>query len=177
MENLRRNNQFKDFNLNLEFLKIKDNKIEILKLLKIFTESNFNLGKVKIIKELYNNNPNILDHNILMFRYIFLEGNLYFLFSEFNGTMYIGKQSEKEMIDLNSQLNSSLEFNDIKSFLEFLQQNLFSLSKDLLITKNTEHIFYFESLIDIIKVKWEISTIKINERVIIFDYNSSKTYL
>lgn len=163
---------------------------ESLKLIKIFNESNFNIGK--LIKKLVNPNDNIPSKNkikeeltqeemenseVVLFRVIYLQENLFFLFWNFSGNLAIGRQSQKEIQDLNKKINPALEFSEISALISFLQENLFSLKHNSFIFKNLEkhdqnknrnnlqNTFNFESFIDIVKVKWEIPTFEISDNV------------
>jgi hypothetical protein len=169
MEELKRNLYF-DKNIDFELLNHSTNlnkKSEYLKIINFFSESDFNLGNLVNKEELDKNNQKKIniDDKFLMFRYIYKTDCFYTLFYELNGEIYISKQSEKEIIDINSNLNPWLDFSEINSLLNFLQKNLFSLSKDFLVFKNDKNNFFFESLIGTIKIKWKFSAIKLNEKV------------
>ncbi len=141
-----------------------------LNLINIFSDSKFNLCLLNnkdsdfLDKQISQNNSNKLKS---MLRYTFKKGCFYFLFHDMNGNLYLGIQNEKQMIDLNLKLNSSLELNDIKVLNDFLQNKFFFESNNFHVYRDKINKFYFESLIDIIIVNWEIATIKIDDMVII----------
>jgi hypothetical protein len=115
---------------------------------KIFRESEIYTGKIKSL-----NNKNVEGNNVL-FRCCVNENDstLCFLLYDYR-TLYFCRQNFDEINKLNKEINSSLEFSDINSLLNFLLENLIRAENNLSIIQNNT-IFSFEILVDIIKVKW-----------------------
>ena len=153
----------------IDFNDISNKRKKYLNLINLFSDSKFNVCFLHN-KDPENENKKISNSNNdkfrCIFRYVFKYSNFYFLSYDMNLNSYLGIQNEKEMIGLNFNLNPSLEFNDINNLIEFLQNKLFSSSKDFNVHKDLKNKYYVESLIDIIKVNWEISTIQIDDSVL-----------
>lgn len=161
------NKSYTEFNVT-NFCDNSDTRNKYINIIKIFSQSNFNICYFfdKFV-ETDKNERSFSNTNKFrcMIRYIFENGNFYFLFFNQDKNMFLGVQSEKEMIELNLKINPSLEFNDSKKLNEFLQTKIFTKTDELILFKDNKNIFFFESLIDIIKVYWEISTLQIYEKV------------
>jgi hypothetical protein len=111
---------------------------------------------------------NKLDYRVL-FRCCRNESKLNFLLYDFKD-IYFSQTDFPEVFKLNKKLNTSLEFSDIHSLLNFVFENIIKKEKDLSITKNVDK-FEFEVLVDIVKVKWifECQRIKLEDSVEVYE--------
>ena len=143
--------------------------IEKLKLIKILSESDFSIGNLYNTSNIQELNETT-EKKIIIYRYIYIGENLYFCLYDFSGKLLLSKENLNEINEKNHKFNPSLEFKDVNSLVLFLNDNLFSLEKNSKIIKVKNYTYTFESLIDIIKVRWEISFEEIKNDVIFF-YN------
>ena len=97
--------------------------------------------------------------------------------------IYFSIIEDKDILDTNKSLNSSLEFKDIPSLIDFLKDNLIIKNKNMVITyeekerseddetkenispENMNKVYYefnFNSMVDILSIKWVFKCEKIN---------------
>jgi hypothetical protein len=158
---------------------------EILKIIKIFSEEKFKLGKFFDKKNCLFQQDNLFKENNFMYKNVYYGDCLYLLITDFTN-VYLSKQSKEEILLLNDRLNPAIEANDMISFIKFLDEKLFIFSKNSNVIRENEinnnnnkidnnnnkidninfdyrYKFLFESSIDIIKLKWEIICVKIKQ--------------
>ena len=110
----------------------------------------------------------------ILFKFFYYQKQLFFILYDYSNIYYSIKE-DKEILDLNKELNPSLEFKDLSSLIAFLKENLIFQNKNLIITYeekdinleneskeniNTDNIeknyyeFKLNSMVDILSIKW-----------------------
>ena len=112
----------------------------------------------------------------ILFKFFYHQNKLFFALYDY-ANIYYNIIEDKEIMEINKQLNPSLEFKDLYSLIAFLKENLILQNKNLIITFeekeidkenesneniNTENInkifyeFMLNSMVDILSIKWLI---------------------
>lgn len=105
-----------------------------------------------------------LENNSIVYKATYDNQALYFLLYDYE-SVYYTKQHNNEIFSLNKSLNASLEFNQLSSLVTFIVDNLIKAEEKLIITKQKVCdliMFAYETVIDILNVKWLFSCKKIN---------------
>lgn len=94
----------------------------------------------------------------VLFKLTNIENSFHFLLYTYSH-LYYSKQTSSQILSLNKTYNPSIEFSNLDSLISFLIENLIRKNQSLLITsqsnlKDTSQTFMFESLVDIITVKY-----------------------
>ena len=118
----------------------------------------------------------------VLFKFFYFQNKLYFILYDYLD-IYFSITEDKDILDTNKSLNSSLEFKDISSLIDFLKENLIIKNKNLIITyeekemnnddggkenispenmNKTYYEFNLNSMVDILSIKWVIKCEKIN---------------
>ena len=69
----------------------------------------------------------------VLFKFFYFQNKLYFILYDYVD-IYFSITEDKDILDTNKSLNSSLEFKDISSLIDFLKENLIIKNKNLIIT-------------------------------------------
>ena len=69
----------------------------------------------------------------VLFKFFYFQNKLYFILYDYID-IYFSITEDKDILDTNKSLNSSLEFKDISSLIDFLKENLILKNKNLIIT-------------------------------------------
>ena len=167
--------------------KTKDNEIEPKFDLKIFKE-NFIKGEMfhGILVNKKEINKIKSSEKTVLFKFFYFENKLYFILYDYSN-IYYSITEDKDILDTNKSLNSSLEFKDIPSLIDFLKDNLIIKNKNMVITyeekemssddevkenispENYNSIFYefnINSMVDILSIKWVFKCDKINNNFV-----------
>ena len=117
----------------------------------------------------------------ILFKFFYHQNKLYFILYDYTN-IYSSIIEDKEILEINKQLNPSLEFKDLYSLISFLKENLILQNKNIIITFeekevdkeneskeniNTENVnkiyyeFMLNSMVDILPIKWIIKCEKI----------------
>lgn len=117
----------------------------------------------------------------ILFKFFYHQNKLFFILYDYLN-IYYSIIENKEILDINKELNPSLEFKDLYSLISFLKENLILQNKNLIITFeekdkdkenesneniNTDNIdkiyyeFMFNSMVDILSIKWVFKCEKI----------------
>ena len=112
----------------------------------------------------------------ILFKFFYHQNKLFFALYDY-ANIYYNIIEDKEIMEINKQLNPSLEFKDLYSLIAFLKENLILQNKNLIITfeekeidkenesnenintDNINKIFYefmLNSMVDILSIKWLI---------------------
>ena len=118
----------------------------------------------------------------VLFKFFYFQNKLYFTLYDYSD-IYFSIIEDKDILDTNKSLNSSLEFKDIPSLIDFLKDNLIIKNKNMVITyeekerseddetkenispENMNKVYYefnFNSMVDILSIKWVFKCEKIN---------------
>jgi hypothetical protein len=110
----------------------------------------------------------------VLFKFFYFQNKLYFILYDYID-IFFSITDDKDILDMNKSLNSSLEFKDISSLIDFLKDNLIIKNKNLIITyeekemsndvESKENIspenmnkkyyeFNLNSIVDILSIKW-----------------------
>ena len=110
----------------------------------------------------------------VLFKFFYHQNKLFFALYDYLNIYYCILE-DKEILEINKELNPSLEFKDLLSLIAFLKENLILENKNLIITFeekdknkenetneniNTDNIdkmyyeFMFNSMVDILSIKW-----------------------
>ena len=103
----------------------------------------------------------------ILFKFFYHQNKLFFTLYDYCN-IYYSITEDKEILDINKELNPSLEFKDLYSLIAFLKENLILQNKNLIITfeekdKNKENEFNENintdnvdkiSMVDILSIKW-----------------------
>ena len=121
----------------------------------------------------------------VLFKFFYFQNKLYFILYDYLD-IYFSITEDKDILDTNKSLNSSLEFKDISSLIDFLKENLIIKNKNLIITyeekemnnddegkenispenmNKTYYEFNLNSMVDILSIKWVIKCEKINNNI------------
>ena len=98
----------------------------------------------------------IIDDTSVLFRFIYKSATLNFLLYDYK-SLYYCSHSNEEILSITKSLNPSLEYDSLLSLVILLKDNLVS-SEGLSITKITNEnktIFTFESLVNILSIKYK----------------------
>jgi len=122
----------------------------------------------------------------VLFKFFYFQNKLYFILYDYID-IYFSITEDKDILDTNKSLNSSLEFKDISSLIDFLKENLILKNKNLIITyeekemssddeykenispENMNKIFYefiLNSMVDILSIKWVLKCEKIPNNLV-----------
>ena len=122
----------------------------------------------------------------VLFKFFYFQNKLYFILYDYVD-IYFSITEDKDILDTNKSLNSSLEFKDISSLIDFLKENLIIKNKNLIITyeekemsndeENKENIspenmnktyyeFIFNSIVDILSIKWVLKCEKLPNNLV-----------
>jgi hypothetical protein len=122
----------------------------------------------------------------VLFKFFYFQNKLYFILYDYLD-IYFSIIEDKDILDTNRSLNSSLEFKDIPSLIDFLKENLIIKNKNLIITyeekemncddegkenispenmNKTYYEFNLNSMVDILSIKWVIKCEKINNNFV-----------
>ena len=117
----------------------------------------------------------------VLFKFFYFQNKLYFILYDYID-IFFSITEDKDILDMNKSLNSSLEFKDISSLIDFLKDNLIIKNKNLIITyeekemssdiESKENIspenmnkkyyeFNLNSIVDILSIKWILKCEKI----------------
>ena len=117
----------------------------------------------------------------VLFKFFYFQNKLYFILYDY-ADIYFCIKEDKDILDTNKSLNSSLEFKDISSLIDFLKENLIIKNKNLIITyeekemssdedskenispenmNKTYYEFSINSMVDILSIKWVFKCEKI----------------
>ena len=121
-----------------------------------------------------------------LFKFFYFQNKLYFILYDYVD-IYFSITEDKDILDTNKSLNSSLEFKDISSLIDFLKENLIIKNKNLIITyeekemsndeeykenispKNMNKTYYefiFNSIVDILSIKWVLKCEKLPNNLV-----------
>ena len=110
----------------------------------------------------------------ILFKFFYQQNKLFFVLYDYSNIYYCINE-DKEILEINKELNPSLEFKDLYSLISFLKENLILQNKNLIITfeekdkdkeneskenindENIEKIYYefiLNSMVDILSIKW-----------------------
>ena len=110
----------------------------------------------------------------ILFKFFYYQNKLFFALYDYSNIYYCINE-DKEILEINKELNPSLEFKDLYSLISFLKENLILQNKNLIITfeekdkdkeneskenindENMEKIYYefiINSMVDILSIKW-----------------------
>jgi hypothetical protein len=110
----------------------------------------------------------------ILFKFFYHQNKLFFTLYDYCN-IYYSITEDKEILDINKELNPSLEFKDLYSLIAFLKENLILQNKNLIITfeekdknkenesnenintDNVDKIYYefvLNSMVDILSIKW-----------------------
>ena len=110
----------------------------------------------------------------VLFKFFYFQNKLYFILYDY-ADIYFSITEDKDILDTNKSLNSSLEFKDISSLIDFLKENLIIKNKNMIITyeekemnsdveskenispeniNKTYYEFNINSMVDILSIKW-----------------------
>ena len=119
----------------------------------------------------------------VLFKFFYFQNKLYFILYDYSD-IYFSITEDKDILDTNKSLNSSLEFKDIPSLIDFLKENLIIKNKNLIITyeekemsnddeikenispenmNKTYYEFNINSMVDILSIKWAFKCEKIRQ--------------
>ena len=119
----------------------------------------------------------------VLFKFFYFQNKLYFILYDY-ADIYFSITEDKDILDTNKSLNSSLEFKDISSLIDFLKENLIIKNKNLIITyeekemssdedskenispenmNKTYYEFSINSMVDILSIKWVFKCEKIHQ--------------
>ena len=122
----------------------------------------------------------------VLFKFFYFQNKLYFILYDYVD-IYFSITEDKDILDTNKSLNSSLEFKDISSLIDFLKENLIIKNKNLIITyeekemsndeefkenispenmNKTYYEFIFNSIVDILSIKWVLKCEKIPNNLV-----------
>ena len=122
----------------------------------------------------------------VLFKFFYFQNKLYFILYDYVD-IYFSITEDKDILDTNKSLNSSLEFKDISSLIDFLKENLIIKNKNLIITyeekemsndeeykenispENMNKTFYefiFNSIVDILSIKWVLKCEKLPNNLV-----------
>ena len=122
----------------------------------------------------------------VLFKFFYFQNKLYFILYDYVD-IYFSITEDKDILDTNKSLNSSLEFKDISSLIDFLKENLIIKNENLIITyeekemsndeeykenispENMNKTFYefiFNSIVDILSIKWVLKCEKIPNNLV-----------
>ena len=117
----------------------------------------------------------------VLFKFFYFQNKLYFILYDYLD-IYFSITEDKDILDTNKSLNSSLEFKDISSLIDFLKDNLIIKNKNMIMTyeekemssdgeskenispENIYKIYYefiLNSMVDILSIKWVFKCEKI----------------
>lgn len=117
----------------------------------------------------------------ILFKFFYHQNKLFFILYDYLN-IYYSIIEDKEILEINKELNPSLEFKDLYSLIAFLKENLILQNKNLIITfeekdknkeneanenintDNIEKVYYefmFNSMVDILSIKWVFKCEKI----------------
>ena len=122
----------------------------------------------------------------VLFKFFYFQNKLYFILYDYVD-IYFSITEDKDILDTNKSLNSSLEFKDISSLIDFLKENLILKNKNLIITyeekemsndeeykenispenmNKTYYEFIFNSIVDILSIKWVLKCEKLPNNLV-----------
>ena len=122
----------------------------------------------------------------VLFKFFYFQNKLYFILYDYVD-IYFSITEDKDILDINKNLNSSLEFKDISSLIDFLKENLIIKNKNLIITyeekemsndeeykenispenmNKTYYEFIFNSIVDILSIKWVLKCEKLPNNLV-----------
>jgi len=122
----------------------------------------------------------------VLFKFFYFQNKLYFILYDYSD-IYFSIIDDKNILDTNKNLNSSLEFKDISSLIDFLKENLIIKNKNLIITYEEKEInnddeakeninpenmnktyyeFNINSMVDILSIKWVFKCQKIHNNFV-----------
>ena len=122
----------------------------------------------------------------VLFKFFYFQNKLYFILYDYLD-IYFSITEDKDILDTNKSLNSSLEFKDISSLIDFLKENLIIKNKNLIITyeekemsndeeykenispenmNKTYYEFIFNSIVDILSIKWVLKCEKLPNNLV-----------
>ena len=122
----------------------------------------------------------------VLFKFFYFQNKLYFILYDYID-IYFSITEDKDILDTNKSLNSSLEFKDISSLIDFLKENLIIKNKNLIITyeekemsndeeykenispenmNKTYYEFIFNSIVDILSIKWVLKCEKLPNNLV-----------
>ena len=122
----------------------------------------------------------------VLFKFFYFQNKLYFILYDY-ADIYFSITEDKDILDTNKSLNSSLEFKDISSLIDFLKENLIIKNKNLIITyeekemsndeeykenispenmNKTYYEFIFNSIVDILSIKWVLKCEKLPNNLV-----------
>ena len=122
----------------------------------------------------------------VLFKFFYFQNKLYFILYDYVD-IYFSITEDKDILDTNKSLNSSLEFKDISSLIDFLKENLIIKNKNLIITyeekemsndeeykenispenmNKTYYEFIFNSIVDILSIKWVLKCEKLPNNLV-----------
>ena len=122
----------------------------------------------------------------VLFKFFYFQNKLYFILYDY-ADIYFSITEDKDILDTNKSLNSSLEFKDISSLIDFLKENLILKNKNLIITyeekemsndeeykenispenmNKTYYEFIFNSIVDILSIKWVLKCEKLPNNLV-----------
>ena len=117
----------------------------------------------------------------VLFKFFYFQNKLYFILYDYSD-IYFSITEDKDILDINKSLNSSLEFKDIPSLIDFLKDNLIIKNKNMVITYEekefssddeakenispenmykTYYEFSLNSMVDILSIKWVLKCEKL----------------
>lgn len=117
-------------------------------------------------------NKIIINDKSVLFKFFYYQNNFYFILYDYSN-IFFAIIDDLEILEINKELNPSLEYKDISSLINFLKDNLIIHNKNLIISfeekfydnknekKNTYFEFVLNSMVDILSVKWVIKCDKI----------------
>ena len=173
----------------------KSQKGELKKFDKKNFKENFLRGELfhgTLVDQKEVNKINTFEKTVL-FKFFYWQNKLYFcLFDYMN--IYFNILEDKEILELNKDLNSSVEFNNIESLINFLKENLIFQNKNLIITyidkkverdnennevnTNSNNIIYeftINSMLNNLMIKWVFNCEKVPENII--EYLSQSLFI
>ena len=122
----------------------------------------------------------------VLFKFFYFQNKLYFILYDYVD-IYFSITEDKDILDTSKSLNSSLEFKDISSLIDFLKENLIIKNKNLIITyeekemsndeeykenispenmNKTYYEFIFNSIVDILSIKWVLKCEKLPNNLV-----------
>ena len=122
----------------------------------------------------------------VLFKFFYYQNKLFFILYDYLDIYYTIIE-DKEILDINKSLNSSLEFKDIYSLVDFLKDNLMVKNKNMIITyeekemnsdidikeninpenmNKTYYEFNLNSMVDILSIKWVLKCEKIQKNYV-----------
>ena len=163
----------------------KNKKEEIKKFDKKNFKENFLRGELfhgTLVDQKEVNKINTVEKTVL-FKFFYSQNKLYFCLYDYMNIFY-NILEDKEILELNKELNSSVEFNNIESLINFLKENLIIKNKNLILTytdkkveKDTEnndnnidnniiYEFTINSMLNSLMIKWIFNCEKVPESII-----------